>query len=186
MDSFIGEIRVFGFTFVPMDWAQCNGSSLPVSQYSALYSILGNQYGGNTSNFNLPNLQGRIPMGAGTGPGLTPRQINDAVGSMTVTLLESELPYHNHSLNAQASSDSTKRVGTPPAGGFITIPATLDTATPPKATNMKGFAADSTVNTTLSWNVVGQSGSGQPHANTQPYLTALFCISLAGVYPVKP
>src|ERR1700684_1715964 len=96
-DQFVAEIRIFGFTFPPTGWAYCNGQLLPISQNTALFSLLGTFYGGNgTSNFALPNLQGSMPLGQGQGPGLTPRNLGETGGSSTVTILNTQMPNHAH------------------------------------------------------------------------------------------
>ena len=114
MDPYIGELRLFGFTFAPVGWALCNGQVLSISQNAALFSILGTQYGGNgTSNFALPNLQGQVPIGQGTGPGLTPFDPGSTGGEQTHTLVSSEMPAHSHSLTARPVAS----VNTTPAAG---------------------------------------------------------------------
>ena len=103
MDPFIGELRQFGFNFAPNGWALCQGQLLSISQNAALFSILGTQYGGNgTSNFGLPNLQGTVPIGQGSGPGLTPFVTGETGGQQTHTLTANEMPQHSHALNALA------------------------------------------------------------------------------------
>ena len=101
MDPFVAEIRMVGFNFAPKGWAQCQGQLLPISQNTALFSLLGTMYGGDgKSTFALPNLQGNTPIGQGQGPGLSPRDVGEQGGSPTVTLLQTEIPGHSHTLNA--------------------------------------------------------------------------------------
>src|SRR5688500_9691682 len=96
-DPFVAEIRIFPFNFAPKGWAWCDGQLMPLSQNTALFSLLGTTYGGNgKSNFALPDLQGRAPMHPGQGPGLSLHDLGETGGSGTVTLLESEIPAHNH------------------------------------------------------------------------------------------
>src|SRR5271170_5227535 len=103
MDPFLGEIKLTGFNFAPFGWAACQGQILDISQNTALFSLLGTTYGGNgTSNFGLPNLQARASMGAGNGPGLTPRVLGETDGVQNVTLLTTELPAHSHTLEADS------------------------------------------------------------------------------------
>src|SRR5260370_34205681 len=110
MDPFVGEIRQFGFNFAPTGGAMCNGQLLPISQNTALFSILGTTYGGDgKSTFALPNLQGCVPMGAGAGPGLSPRDLGETGGSEAVTLLASEMPVHTHA--AACNSGDGNRYG---------------------------------------------------------------------------
>src|SRR4030088_340364 len=107
-DPFVAEIRIFPFNFAPTGWALCDGQILPISQNTALFSLLGTAYGGNgTSNFALPNMQGNAPMHPGQGPGLSLRDLGESSGSDTVTLLNTEIPSHSHAIQAK---------GTPPPG----------------------------------------------------------------------
>src|SRR5216683_6162065 len=110
-DPFVAEIRIFPFNFAPTGWAFCNGQLMPISQNTALFSLLGTTYGGDgKSNFALPNLQGSAPMHAGQGPGLSLRDLGESGGEQTVTLLDSEMPAHSHTfgkaLNANGSSQT--------------------------------------------------------------------------------
>ena len=174
MDPFVAEIRIFPFNFAPKGWAFCDGQLLPLSQNTALFSLLGTTYGGDgKSNFALPDMQGNAPMHPGQGPGLSLHDLGETGGSETVTLLESEIPSHSHtmqSLPAPAnrtapSGNSLARVqGT--SGPYI--PATSS----PPLVNM----AD---------NAITPSGGNQPHNNMQPYLTLSFCIALQGVFPPR-
>lgn len=170
MDPFVGEIRVFGFNFAPRGWAFCDGQLLPLSQNTALFSLLGTFYGGDgRSNFALPNLQGQVARGVGQGSGLSNVDIGETGGVETVTLLSTEMPQHTHvpqSNNTQADSSS-------PAGEYWA----------PEA------AGSNTYNTTGAGNmnagVLGAVGGTLPHNNLQPYLVLNFCIALQGVYPSR-
>lgn len=169
-DPFVAEIRIFPFNFAPRGWAWCDGQLLPLSQNTALFSLLGTTYGGNgKSNFALPDLQGRAPMHPGQGPGLSLHDLGETGGSETVTLLESEIPSHSHAVSVSAS-DATEPS---PAGqlfakgigiGYYAVPGAL---------------------TQLSPNAIAPAGGDQPHNNLQPYLTFYFCIALQGVFPPR-
>ena len=109
-DQFVAEIRIFAGNFAPKGWAFCNGQVMPISQNTALFSLIGTYYGGNgTSNFALPNLQASVPIGVGQGPGLTPRDQGETGGEPAVTLLSSQLPAHSHT--ALASSAGGQKIG---------------------------------------------------------------------------
>lgn len=170
-DPFVAEIRIFPFNFVPKGWAWCNGQLLPISQNTALFSLLGTTYGGNgTSNFALPDLQGRTPMHWGQGPGLSNYDLGQTGGSDTVTLLDSEIPAHLHALNA-ANSDSYDQAPTNSqlAGAIGGI---LPYGNGPASVAMADAA------------LPGIGGS-QPHNNLAPYLTCYFAIALQGVFPPR-
>jgi len=170
-DPFVAEIRIFSFNFAPSGWAQCNGQLLPISQNTALFSLLGTTYGGNgSSNFALPDLQGRVPMHPEQGPGLSWHGLGESAGSQTVTLLESEIPVHRHGVVASAQ-DGTSRV----SGGEM-----------PAVGVGVGMYAQTPPSTTLSPQALAPTGGGQPHNNLMPYLTFHFCIALQGVYPPRP
>jgi microcystin-dependent protein len=172
-DQFLAEIRIFPFNFAPKGWATCDGQLLPISQNTALFSLLGTTYGGNgKSNFALPNLEGSAPMHPGQGPGLSLHDLGEVGGSQTVTLLQSEIPLHSHNFGAQ-----TVPLGsvTTPADHVLTRPASgnLYNATNPQVVAM-------------SSNAIGPAGGGLPHNNMQPYLTLTFCIALQGIFPQRP
>jgi len=172
-DPFVAEIRIFPFNFAPTGWAFCDGQLLPISQNTALFSLLGTTYGGDgKSNFALPNLQGQVPMHPGQGPGLSLHNLGESGGSDTVTLLTSQIPGHNHALmaSAQPAEDSS------PAGealGRSVGAALYQTNT---AQNLATMAPEA----------LAPSGGGQPHNNLMPYLTLSFCIALQGVFPPRP
>ncbi|WP_166212162.1 phage tail protein [Cognatiluteimonas telluris] len=175
-DPFLGQLQVFGFGFAPKDWASCTGQLLPISQYSALFSLLGTNFGGNgTTNFGLPNFQGAAACATGAGPGLSPRTIGEAFGSDSVTLLANEMPAHNHPFNVVNQSDAAKRHGMPVAGDALSAPGTV-TPFAPGAAAAGNFAPS----------MIGVAGGGQPHANQQPYLAMNFCIALSGIFPQRP
>jgi len=171
MDPFLAEIRIFPFgSFAPKGWAFCDGQLLPLSQNTALFSLLGTTYGGDgKSNFALPDLQGRAPMHPRQGPGLSLHDLGETGGSDTVTLLESEMPAHSHGLSASQGD------------GNDTSPAAELTAT---GIGVNAFAAAGPL-VQLDAKATPIAGGGQPHNNLQPYLTLQFCIALQGVYPPR-
>lgn len=169
---FIAEIRMFAGNFAPRGNAFCNGQILAISQNTALFSLLGTTYGGNgTSTFALPNLQGRTPIGAGDGPGLSPRSLGEQAGSETVTLQQAEIPAHSHvpqsSSAGGTSTDPTNAVWAASVGG----------RTPPP----RYASANNLVAMDPTWN----AGNSQPHENRQPYLAISFVIALQGIFPAR-
>jgi len=170
MDPFVAEIRIFPFNFAPRGWAWCDGQLLPLSQNTALFSLLGTTYGGNgKSNFALPDLQGRAPMHPGQGPGLSLHDLGETGGSETVTLLESEIPAHSHAQSASAADAISQ---SPNAEMLAT------------GINISQYAVPGPL-TPLSPNALAPAGGDQPHNNLQPYLTFYFNIALQGVFPPR-
>jgi microcystin-dependent protein len=172
-EPFIAEIRIFGFTFPPRGWAFCNGQLMPISQNTALFSLLGITYGGDgQSTFALPDLQRRGAMGPGQGPGLSNRFLGESGGSEFRTLLESEIPLHDHALRA---SPDPADLGSPgPA-------RSLARSQPNVYKQPAGAAAPQP----LAPQAVGVTGGSLPHNNLMPYLTLNFCIALQGVFPPR-
>jgi microcystin-dependent protein len=167
MDPFIAEVRIFPFDFAPKGWAFCNGQILPLSQNTALFSLLGTTYGGNgQTNFALPNLQGSVPIHPGQGPGLSSYALGDTGGSDSVTLLLSEIPAHDHLVQVSEVDGNSPD----PANHML---ADADVYVPSTASPM----------TQLSPQALAPSGGDQPHNNLMPYLTMNFCIALQGVFP---
>jgi len=173
MDPFVAEIRIFPFNFAPRGWAWCDGQLLPLSQNTALFSLLGTTYGGDgKSNFALPDLQGSAPMHPGQGPGLSLHDLGEFGGEEFVTLLESEIPSHSHQLRA-TNEDGTQ--------GTLTPGITL-------ANSVGGTLYQSTTNANLvnmNFNSLQPAGGSLPHNNMQPYLTLYFNIALQGVFPPR-
>jgi microcystin-dependent protein len=170
-DPFVAEIRIFPFNFAPNGWAFCDGQLMPLSQNTALFSLLGTTYGGDgKSTFALPNLQGRAPMHPGQGPGLSPHTLGEAGGNGTVTLSESELPAHSHAMMAQSSLATSKT----PTGNTLARPGKGQTYAPASA-NVVAMANQA----------LAPAGSQAPHNNMMPYLTFHFCIALQGVFPPR-
>ena len=172
-DPFVAEIRIFGFNFAPKGWAFCDGQILPLSQNTALFSLLGTTYGGDgKSNFALPNMQGNAPMHPGQGPGLSLHDLGEVGGSETVSLLESEMPAHSHAM--RASSDT--------ADNFVTANNML---AKPLGRGNNLFVTTTTPLVAMNDNALAPAGGDQPHNNLQPYLTLNFCIALQGVFPPR-
>jgi len=173
-DPFVAEIRIFPFNFAPKGWATCDGQLLPLSQNTALFSLLGTTYGGDgKSNFALPNMAGNAPMHPGQGPGLSLHDLGETGGSETVTLLESEIPAHAHFMRAHNGDQADHQ--NPDASTSL-------------AQSANGSAYQSTANsnlTQLANQILSPAGGDQPHNNLQPYLTLNFCIALQGVFPPR-
>lgn len=173
---FVAEIRIFGFQFAPKGWAFCNGQILPLSQNTALFSLLGTTYGGDgRSNFALPNLQGSAPLQQGQGPGLSLRDLGEQAGEQTVTLLNTELPAHTH------GAASANAVG----GGTLLSPANNIWANPSTRRATVNMYAAGPGNAPMDPLALAVAGGSQPHNNMQPYLCLNFCIALQGVYPPR-
>jgi microcystin-dependent protein len=171
-DPFVAEIRIFPFNFPPKGWAWCDGQLMPISQNTALFSLLGTTYGGDgKSNFALPDLQGRAPMHPGQGPGLSLYDLGETGGSDTVSLLESEIPAHSHQASADVIDVADTNAPSPNASFAQSSGGTL-------------YQASSNANQ-LAGEALTAAGGDQPHSNMQPYLTFYFNIALQGVFPPR-
>ena len=172
-DPFVAEIRIFTGNFAPTGWAACQGQILPISQNTALFSLIGTLYGGNgQSTFGLPDFQGRAPINHGQGPGLSQRSVGERSVVETVTLLSSEMPLHTHLLRgATTAADQTSPSNAVWAGssGGRTPPPLYST----------------TQNTTMAPNALSIAGGSLPHNNMHPYLALNFIIALQGVFPPR-
>jgi microcystin-dependent protein len=167
-DPFVAEIRIFGFSFAPKGWAFCNGQILPISQNTALFSLLATTYGGDgKSTFALPNMQGNAPMFYGQGNGLSLYEIGEQGGVPTVTLLASETPQHTHNITAQTIDQGDTRIPSPSVN----------------LGNTQMYS--NSTNATMDPTATSLYGNSQPHNNLQPYLTLNLCIALQGVYPPR-
>ncbi|WP_250459554.1 phage tail protein [Microbulbifer litoralis] len=179
MEPFIGEIRLLPYTLVPRGWALCDGQLLPISQNTALFSLIGTTYGGNgTTTFALPNLKGRVAPGAGRGPGLQSWDLGAEDGTDSVTLTAAEMPQHHHSLRGLDISGDTDQpsenayLGQDSArGGQGNVNFLARTETPPDAT--------------LTPEALTLSGESRPHENRQPFLAVKYCIALTGIFPPR-
>jgi microcystin-dependent protein len=178
---FTGEIQLFGFNFAPKNWAQCNGQLLPINQNQALFSVLGTAFGGNgTSTFGLPDLRGRLPMGQGNGQGLSARTLGQAFGEENHTLLASETPAHNHSVNAISNPTLNNNSALPGSTQFLA----QTTFRGPDGATTNIYVPDNAPGNAMNTAAVGTVG-GQPHSNLMPLLAVNFCICLSGVFPTR-
>ena len=172
-DPFVAEIRIFPFNFAPKGWAFCDGQLLPISQNTALFSLLGTTYGGDgKSTFALPDLQGNSPMHPGQGQGLSLRDLGEIGGSETVTLLESEIPAHTHAVNGVTILSTTST----PANNMVLSRSVNGPAYADAAGGLQTFGPQA----------LTPAGGSLPHNNLQPYLTVNYCIALQGVFPARP
>jgi microcystin-dependent protein len=170
-DFFLGQIISVGFNFAPVGWFPCDGRSLPIAQYDALFSLLGTTYGGDgVQTFNLPNLNGAVPLGAGQGPGLSPYVQGQVGGFETVTLTAAQGPAHSHTLMASSQAGAAAQATT-----AMALAQNAQTAV-----NMYGPAP---ATTSLLPSSISTSSGGQPHENRQPYLTIFYIIAYSGIYP---
>jgi microcystin-dependent protein len=170
-DPFVAEIRIFPFNFAPLGWAFCNGQILPISQNTALFALLGVNFGGDgRSTFALPNLQGSAPMHPGQGPGLSPHSLGETGGAQYVTLQQTEIPLHTHTL---AGSNEIGEDRKPASEAFA------------RSTGGPLYGAVPASLTTMAPEALSPTGGSQPHNNMMPYLTLNFCIALQGVFPPR-
>jgi microcystin-dependent protein len=174
-DQFIGEIRIFPFNFAPYGWAFCNGQLVPISQNTALFALLGTNFGGNgTSTFGLPNLQGCVPVDFGQGTGLSYRNLGETGGEQQVSLQLSQLPGHTHAFQATTTRANTN---TPDSQTSLAHSDPIFIYTQ---------AAGNPALSQLAAGAVGKSPvGGFPHDNMMPYLTLNFCIALTGLFPAR-
>jgi microcystin-dependent protein len=171
---FVAEVRMFGCNFAPTGWAQCNGQLLPISQNTALFSLLGTFYGGDgKSTFALPNLQDSTPVGVGQGAGLSEYFLGQQGGAPSITLLHSEKPAHNHFLQAYSGDPADNRIpgptmslGTPAPGNF--------------------YLAANTPLANMATQALSIAGGSLPHNTLMPSLAVNFCIAMQGVFPSRP
>jgi microcystin-dependent protein len=173
-DPFVAEIRIFPFNFPPKGWAWCDGQLMPISQNTALFSLLGTTYGGDgKSTFALPDMQGNAPMHPGQGPGLSLHDLGETGGSDTITLLESEIPSHSHTFRASNQQGDVQQPT--PTTSFARANGAL-----PMVPGANGLPL-----VTMSDSALTPAGGDQPHNNMQPYLTMYFNIALQGVFPPR-
>ena len=172
-EPFIAEVRIFAGNFAPRSWAFCDGQLLPISNNTALFSLIGTTYGGDgRTTTALPNLQGKAPMHPGRGPGLTSRRLGQAIGTESVTLTESQIPSHSHTLRVHGG-------GSTPVG-----PST--TASLANSRTINAWQTNTTENlVNMAPETLSATGGAQSHTNVQPYLALNFIIALQGLYPSR-
>ncbi len=180
---YLGQIEMFGFGFAPKSWAMCNGQLLPIQQNQALFSLLGTTYGGNgTTNFALPNLQSRVPLGYGTPVGGPTYTQGETGGEESNTLLMTEMPQHNHLVSVNTSV--TANANTPAAGTALGNGTAAGTQPSGQPFTISLYGT-TTPNGTLYGPAIANNGSNNPHSNLMPYLCVNFCISLSGIFPSR-
>jgi microcystin-dependent protein len=179
MNPFLGQISILGCNFAPLGWALCQGQLLAINQNTALFSLLGVSFGGNgTTNFALPDLRSRAPIGVGQGPGLSANVIGQAGGQETVPITASTYPTHSHALFAASSTAS----GNTPGG---LIEAEGQSAARGGNVNLALYSGSGTGTILATAALTAAAGGNQPHNNLQPYLALNFCIALQGIFPSR-
>jgi len=177
-DPFVGEIRILPYGFAPRNWAYCNGQLLAISQNSALFSLYGTTYGGDgRTTFGLPNMQGRVPLQAGQGAGLTNYTLGERTGTDTVTLTLPELPAHNHAVRVAPTNADLAT----PQGNYLGVANVLRRGQPVAVAAYAGLSGP----VDMSAAAISNNGGGQAHENRQPFLAINFCCSLFGTYPSR-
>ena len=172
-EPFLAEIRIFGNSFAVRGWSFCDGSLLEIAQNTALFSLLGTVYGGNgRTNFALPNLQGRVAMGAGDGPGLSRRSLGQHAGVSDVTLTANQMPAHNHTLTAQRRPATSNQAN----NNFWARPFNVSTAPYGAASDLVAMSANA---------LPDPAGGNSSHTNLQPYQVLSFQIALVGAFPQR-
>ncbi|HVZ41503.1 MAG TPA: tail fiber protein [Candidatus Kapabacteria bacterium] len=171
-EPFVGQIIMAGFNFAPRGYATCDGQLLSIAQNTALFSLLGTTFGGDGRvTFGLPDLRGRVPIHQGQGPGLTNRTMGEVSGSETVTLINSEMPMHNHLFSTTNVSGALGQ----PNGNFLAA----------SSSNQVAIYRPTSDGSTLNPQAIGLAGGNQPHNNMQPYLVINFCIAMEGIFPSR-
>lgn len=176
----MGMIALFGFNFAPKGWMFCNGQLLSISQNSALFALLGTTYGGDgQTTFALPNLQSRVPLGMGTGPGLSNYQIGQTGGTEDVTLLSTQMPQHNHMLTGSGDAATVNNL----RGSVLAQPNGV--ASPSEDTVAVNAYAPAGNPVVADPSAISMAGGNQPHQNMQPYLAMNYCIAVQGIFPSR-
>ena len=173
MEPYLGMIAIFGFNFAPRGWSMCWGQLLPISQNTALFSLLGTQFGGNgQTTFALPDLRGRAPVGFGQGPGLSPYYIGEMTGTEATVLLNTHLPVHRHTITATTQAGDTPA----PEGAFPAYSGIID----------KEYKTGTATKALMAASMVSSAGANQPVSVLQPFLAINYCIALEGIFPQRP
>jgi microcystin-dependent protein len=179
-DPYVGEIIMFAGNYAPEGWALCDGSVLSIAQYQVLYSVIGPAYGGNgTTTFALPDLRGRMPLGVGSGPGLTPRSHASKGGTENTTLTESNIPYHTHPVTATIQVSSSEGTSASPVGNVL---AKSGDGRPDFSSSAGSQMAAGAVSVTVG----SSGGGGSPVSIMSPFQAINFIIAVEGLYPVRP
>ncbi|MBN2773644.1 MAG: tail fiber protein [Prolixibacteraceae bacterium] len=174
MDGYLGEVKLFAGNYPPAGWVYCQGQILAIAQYQALYSVVGTTYGGNgTTSFGIPNLCGRVPLGPGTGTGLTPHVIGQGGGHERVALTTNDLPAHNHSVKCDTTS-SLAQSSNDPEGRI-----------PAKTTSGNAYGTSETGNPEMKADMINNTGGNQSHENMQPWLCINYIMCVEGMYPPR-
>jgi len=182
-DPYVGEIRMFGGTYAPQDWHFCDGSLLNISEYNALFALLGTTYGGNgTTNFALPDLRGRLPIGQGQGPGLTDRVLGELDGKEEITLTVTQMPAHNHLVMASTAAGTQAS----PQNGVLASPVSVGGSAPGTPINEYITIKTTYTKGLMDPQAIGTLGGSQPHDNMMSSLPLSFIIALQGEWPEKP
>jgi microcystin-dependent protein len=177
MEPFLGQICLFPYNFVPMGWLPCDGSLLSIQSYSALFALLGTTYGGNgTSNFALPDLRSRVPIGVGQGPNLSSYVLGAQAGAENVALAANQIPGHSHTINVSAAAATTEK----PLNAFLAQSNGMESHT---AVAVNSYGATATAGSTLAAGSVNANAGGAAHPNIQPVLALQYCIAIQGVFP---
>jgi microcystin-dependent protein len=179
VDPYIGQISMVGFNYAPQGWALCDGQILPVSQNTALFSLLGTRFGGNgRTTFGLPDLRSRVPMHQGQGPGLSLRRLGEKGGVEDVTLNQLQMPTHDHTATVKPRASSQVADESSPANHFPAVETT-------GRNQIDGYRADADVEMGSAEVFTTNAGGSQAHMNVQPFQVINFVIALVGVYPPR-
>jgi microcystin-dependent protein len=193
MEAYMGTVMAWAPNFAPRGWMFCQGQTLSIAQYSALFALLGTTYGGNgQSTFALPNLASRVPLGAGAGPGLSPYSLGQQSGTESVTLNSGQMPAHNHTVEVTNSpitvSSANADSAAPTNGSSIAAPGVASGRDFTPTLGFNSADPDTTLNKATSGTpvvTVGIAGGNQPHENLQPYLALNFIICIEGIFPPR-
>ena len=178
--AYLAEIFMGGWNFAPHGFAFCNGQLLPINQNTALFSLLGTNFGGDgQTTFGLPDLRGRVPIHWGQGAGLSNYNIGQVGGTENVTLTTDQIPAHSHVVIANAGGPNA---GSPVGASFASSPLT---GSGPNASQLKTYTTVAPNGAVLNANTIGSTGGGQPHSNIQPYQSITFVIALQGIFPAR-